>query len=266
MGAPSFEKSQRAERGLSVRASTGLCSRVTQVAANVSSPRQLRNPGSSLQAGRCPRVAVGVRPKIKRQRADLAFGNLAHTRIHYDGAFLVRLHGFRIKFDLSAHNLPELLGHLHGLKATVKVNRGLDIPVPKVSMMSNGRTRAMNDATEPCRSSSTCPLAELVAPPTIRHNAAVRYNNRGVPVLTQLLLASANAAPSEEQPAAGRGRDETVAGLQASSLKCCGKTGCKNAYSRENDCTVLRWVIPRFFFAGGQQTMCARRWVSMGRP
>ncbi len=43
----------------------------------------------------------------------------------------MRLHGFRIEFDLLANDLPELLGRLHGLKAAVEVNRRLDIAVPK---------------------------------------------------------------------------------------------------------------------------------------
>jgi hypothetical protein len=67
-----------------------------------------------------------------------------------------------------------------------------------------------------------------------------------------------------------RGRDETAASLQASSLrggrfgmvthrwwgnKFCKRT-CKNAYLRENHHTLSGWVIPRFFaFADGARRL-----------
>jgi hypothetical protein len=38
---------------------------------------------------------------------------------------------FRIEFDLSANDLPKLLGRLHGLEAAVEVDGRLYIPMPE---------------------------------------------------------------------------------------------------------------------------------------
>jgi hypothetical protein len=49
----------------------------------------------------------------------------------------------RLEFDLLANKLPELLGRLHGLQPAVKVDRGLDIPMPEKAPHGLVITRVM---------------------------------------------------------------------------------------------------------------------------